>query len=272
VPTQGLRERMGAEAFERALQAAKRTSDCASGAEMVVLPGPPVSVIGFTLTRQPEQMLEDTRAALELQPAILASFGLGPLMNVSTRSEDVGATRATVCEVSFSVDDKQAQRAIEALYGKTMTTYLAAGPDGLVSVTGPAESSRRQLERLLARQEPLLAENPRVKAALNVLSPQPAAVMLVDVGTLLRFAVDLTREVEGQAPQFSLPAGPLPLVSCGVYLQGRQIRGEMVVPAEAVAAVVGAVRSSQEKAGRGLDIRIQVGAEPASRPGGSEDE
>lgn len=245
-----LRERLGEEKFLPGYEALLAAYNDISGSCTAVSARPAEPLLVFSAVQfssRPQQVLSNMRLAYETMPEFLSALGGGASADVTCRAERIESIDAFACEVSFAAPDEQSRRAIEMLYGRTLTTYYAAQPVGLVSATASAERAAAQLVRMTSGKGRPLAENPRVRQVWARLSPRPQVLLLLDAAQALDLVLraDRSGRTGTTAPA---PDTSLPLVAYGGYLDGRTLCSELCVPAEAAKQIVKTIRSQKDAA------------------------
>ena len=97
-------------------------------------------------------MFENMRCSYEIIPEFMSAFGAGASVEVITRTEQVESVKANVFEMKFVVEDEQTRRMIEALYGKSFTSYAAPCKDGVAYAMGPNRISSHASEQDVVRK------------------------------------------------------------------------------------------------------------------------
>jgi hypothetical protein len=246
-----LRQRLGENKFQpayRALLAAQKEISGASTAISAAPTEPLLLFSGIQFSPQPQVVLDQTRQAYETAPEFISAFGAGTNVEVAWKRERIDSLDAYAYEVSFATPDEQARRVIETLYGRTLSTYSAAHPQGVAYTTGAAERATAQLARMMSADGKLLAENPRIQEGLRRLSPNPQMLVFLDLPRCLELAIRIARLTGAPLPPIEFSQTPLPLVSYGGYLDGNTLCGELYVPAAPLKEAVSIFQSVKQRA------------------------
>ena len=236
-----LKERLEDEAFQKAFQATKAMQEQISGYNVAFRAGPDGEGLIFDgryFTKQPQSMLENMRCSYEIIPEFMSAFGAGASVEVMTRTEQIESVKANVIEMKFIVEDEQTRRMIEALYGKSLTSYTAPCKDGVVYTMGPAESARARLSKMLSGNGGKLTDNIRVISASKTLTNYPQVCVLLDLPKLFDFGVNWAKALGIPIPPIEFKQEPTALAVFNGYLEPRAIRVELFLPADPIKHLV----------------------------------
>lgn len=243
-------ERLGAEKFQKGLQAMTAMYQNITGSNVAVALGPPevgMTFSGVYFTRQGETVLENMRSAYELGPEFMGiGYGGGGKIEVVCRAETLDGAPLQVFEISFAGADPQAQRMIEAMYGQqAFITRALVGTPGVLFATGPEELARERLRQMRNGQGRRLADNPRIAAAFERIAPNPQFLALVDITKGFELALRAACCTGAPVPDVKLPKERGPYVVMGGYVDGSVLRGEAFVPARPIRILIDAVEEAE---------------------------
>jgi hypothetical protein len=239
--TETLKQKFGPEACDQAMKATAAAYDSTRGFNFAMASAPGIKgvlVTGLSFTRDPQAVIQNTRTVYAISPAFMNPFGPGSMMEVAIRNERIGTTEIFAFDTILKTKDEQVRRLLEAMYGTSLTTYMAPHAEGVLIVGGPTEAARTQLSRVLTKAPGKLADNQRVNAALKTLAPEPQACLLVDLPRLVDFVLTAVRETGARLPPFKLADRASALIAVGLYLEPDRIRAELAVPVEPVRTLV----------------------------------
>jgi hypothetical protein len=240
-----LRQRLGEEKFQPAYQAFVACHNDVSGNCTALSAGsaePLLLFSGVQFSSAPQQVLNNTSLAYQTIPEFFTAFGGGATADVACGPKRINSIDAFACQLSFAAPDEQTRRAIEQLYGRTLTTYYAVQSQGLAYATGSAERAAAQLARMLAGRGRPLAEDPRVQQASSRLSPRPQVLFLLDGPHFLDLVLRIARR-NGVGPSaLEAPTERWPLIAYGGYVDGAALCSELYVPSKPVKAIFSTVR------------------------------
>ncbi len=199
-----------------------------------------MAIKGVYLTDDPNAYLAEFRAIHREVPEL---FELWANLPGGARVEHATATinDTSVEQYNFSIatGGSPVDAAVAAVYGPEPTMSVLPAQHGVGFYMGPRASSRDVLERMLkADPNTGLATDPRVKAAMSQLSPNPQLVMLFDTMRLVELSMQMSRAMG--VPSVPLPhaAEPSDYAAYGLYLEAGGIRQQLHVPAGGVRSVI----------------------------------
>jgi len=216
-----------------------------NGAGMFAPGGKGIPAAGLYMTKNPKLLMQNMQALTEVSTQMMGAFAPGVSVESTRRQETIGAVPADVYTFVFETEDEQAGDMLTAMYGESLTLYVAPHSEGVLYAQGPAETAREQMSKLLAGGGGKLSKSPDVAAALKTISPNPQMCLLVDLAPVFGWAMDLAGAAGEPVPDIDLPE-KTPYVAFGFYLERDTLRAEMWVPAPAIKMVVEAIEEAED--------------------------
>ncbi len=193
---------------------------------------------GVYLTDQGQAFLDGFDDMWKVTASMMTSMTPGFTMEVSEGTELVGSVKARVYRFKFDATDEDAKRALQMIYGESITVYSALHPEGVAYSMGPAEVARANLEQIMSAKSVSLSSDRRVAGALKRLSPKPQGFVLFDLPDLMTWAAEFGELSGGGMPEFKPPKTPLPYLGLSLYLHKTAISAELSLPADVVKYIV----------------------------------
>ncbi len=145
----------------------------------------------------------------------------------------------------FEAEDEQMGDMLTAMYGESLTLYVAPHPEGVLYAQGPADTARERMVKLLAGGGGKLSENQDVAAALKTISPNPQMCLLIDLAPVFEWGLHLAGVAGGPIPEIDMPE-QTPYIAFGFYFERDTMRAELWVPSPAIKTVVEAIKEAEE--------------------------
>jgi hypothetical protein len=241
IGTDALREKIGSEAFDKGLAAVSAMNEGISGYNLSIAPlagAKGILTTGSYFAADPAALVRNMCTAYEISPDFVNPMGPGSTMEITLRKERIGDMDVQAVDMVFKTQDQQVRRVLETMYGQSATLFTAPRVGDVVFTMGPTEAAKVRLEKVLAGQGGKLSEDARMLAAAKLLSPDPQAVVMVDLNEFIEFALAAAREAGAPLPPPDRDAQPAPLIAVGLYLEPEQVRAEVAVPTRPLKAAI----------------------------------
>jgi hypothetical protein len=239
------------ESAREGLEAARRIYRHIQGYNLV-LPagGQGISLAGLYLCERRGEVLKDLTASMDVLASskMMSAWGPGLNVKVTRRTEKIASEDAEVFDYVFSAEDEQVQQILRSVYGESSSFYVAPHPEGIAFAFAPGDAGRPVLERLLAASGGKLAERADVAAARKRISPDPQAVILVDMVRSVELGLAMVKSMGVPVPPVKLPGGPAECAAVGVYLGRDWFGSEVFVPTGPIRKLMEAFESAEPPA------------------------
>ena len=206
--------------------------------------GKGIPAAGLYMTKNPKLLTQSMQSLTEVGMKMMEAFAPGVSIKVTHRQETIGTVQADVHTFVFETEDEQVGDMLSAMYGESVTLYVAPHSEGVLYAQGPAEAAREQMSKLLAG-DGKLSKNQEVAAALKTISPNPQMCLLIDLAPVFEWAMGLAGAAGGPIPDIDLPE-KTPYVAFGFYLERDTMRAELWVPSPTIKTVVEAIEEAEE--------------------------
>lgn len=234
-----VRRQIGAEAADRLQQRCTELNRMVPGVSAAFSLRPKTGMLywGLYLTERPSDTLREFKAITELAPEFLTAWGTFPAAMRPQPAFELAGEQ--VESFAFDIDESelQFQPMMGSFYGEDPTLYIAKHAEGLAYAFGPQVAAREQLARLLARDLPSMAEDPRVQALRQRLTPGAQSLLVADLGLLAREVLGMLSMLGLPAPTLELSADEQPLAGYGFYMEQDVVRLEAFVPSTPLKAI-----------------------------------
>ncbi|MCG3128772.1 MAG: hypothetical protein CHACPFDD_03663 [Phycisphaerae bacterium] len=237
-----LEEKLGAEKIADLKKCAEQLTKIVSGYNMAMLPGPDSAgfvLCGSYLTKDPKTTMDLVSKMTEAQGAMFGSMGAGGV-EVAASSEKIGGADAKSFAFTFKMDDPQQAAVIKALYGEKPTLFLAPAKDGVAYALGDAAAAKETAGKLVEGKGAPLAGAKMTKSSFGSLPADPQFALMFDVVKIAEFGMKIAATMGAGAPPVNFPKNPLPYVTVSAYLNAAEVQTHLLVPAEAIKAIVAA--------------------------------
>lgn len=241
---ESLREQVGAEVFDAALQKsieAQRHMSGYSGVIGTTADGEHITFAGLYLTATGAAVQRNVRTVCEMCPELMTAWGTFASAELEYAREHVGEVEADVYRCRGPTADLQSPPVLQAFYGADSALYLAPHPEGVAYAMAPRAAARNRIKTLLAGQAPPLSSDARVRAVLDRLSPDPQVCLLVDVPKTFNIVAALAADMGLSLPTLRARAEAAPLAGLAVYLEPSAIRSELFLPSQPIRAILKAL-------------------------------
>ncbi|HUU95725.1 MAG TPA: hypothetical protein VM487_08285, partial [Phycisphaerae bacterium] len=203
-----------------------------------------IPAAGLYMTKNPKLLMQNMQALTELSTQMMGAFAPGVSVELTRRQETIGAVQADVYTFVFETEDEQMGDMLSAMYGESVTLYVAPHSEGVLYAQGPADTAREQMSKLLAGGGKL-SKNQDVAAALKTISPNPQMCLLVDLAPVFGWAMGLVGAAGGPIPDIDLPE-KTPYIAFGFYFERDTMRAELWVPSPTIKTVVEAIEEAED--------------------------
>lgn len=244
---ESLREKLGEEKLGAAIRQAqsmhRRLSGYNGAWEWLGAQGSLAS--GHYFTREPAEFMDDLRGLYTSTPEILSAWGSFPAMTVRHESVRAGERTIETFHLSIPEGGPPSKPDLAVIYGRDPQILFTRAEDGVVYAIGSAEASKAALDQAAKATGAPVREAPRVQAALARFSPDPQALMLVDLPAMLEFVAAMSEGMGVPLIRMECGDATLPLAGYMLHLDENACRNEVFVPAEPIRAFIESVERLQ---------------------------
>lgn len=240
-----LGERVDRATAEAALEVSLEALRHTTGYSAVITasdPNGPPAYAGVYFSEYGNTFCQRMRKVYELNPELFQAR-LSLAASVEHAEEQLGTGKADVYSYAFSTTDAQLAPFLEAMYGTHPVMVMAPHAEGSLFVMGEGSVARRVAEQMAEGKGAALADDPRVRALLGRLTPQPQLCVVLDVPRTVNWTGRITAPLGVRLPQVDASA-QTPLAGFALYLDKRAIRNELYVPIEPVRRMIEAFQQS----------------------------
>ncbi|MDX2200296.1 MAG: hypothetical protein SF069_15155 [Phycisphaerae bacterium] len=202
--------------------------------------------VGVHYTPEPALTRDAVRALFESDPVLLHAFLTGLVGQIEAGRETVPEGEIDTYCYAIKHPDADAERAMKAMYGDRGAFCMTVRPEGTMFAMGPAAETPSELKRVL-ESKGVLAENPRVVAALKSLDADASGVALIDGVALANFVGELLRDMGLLAPRKQTLAERSDYMASAMFLEPTRVRFQVRLPRESLTTIVATVREMKER-------------------------
>ncbi len=203
---------------------------------------------GHYFTREPVEFMDELRGLYTTTPEILSAWGGFPAMTVRHESLQVGERTVETFHLGIPEGGAPSKPDLAVIYGRDPQIVFTQAEGGIAYAIGSAEASRAALDQAVKVTGAPLRASPRIQAALARFSPDPQALVLVDLPAMLAFVASMSEGMGVPFIRVECGDATLPLAGYVLHLDESACRNEVFLPAEPIRAFIESVDRLQSPA------------------------